>query len=279
MLICSTSTTASLTWSNAVSSSIVPSLPFAKFIADSFVGQVPTLGVDFKVRRVVLRGTRVKLELWDTAGSERFQSIVLSRVRGAQGILVMFDVTDRDSYEEALRRYEETYSAELPSCAVVVLVGLKAGEAGEVGEASEAGERRRSREVSAEEARARAAALRTAEGSRVRYVECSARSGQGVEQAAYALVRPLLTLVQGSRQRPRDSRSPAYRRSTAGLIATAASQVGTLARDGHRAAYASAISASSAGVSALIGAARPALRPAAPSLIRLACAWDTRFGN
>ena len=190
----------------------------------------------------------------------------------------MFDVTDRESYDEALRRFEATVSAEPPSRTVVVLVGLKAGEAGE--EHGGEGVRRRTREVSAEEARARASTLRTAGGRRVRYVECSARSGRGVEQAAYALVRPVLSSIQQAKEvRTASSGPQACHQPAAGLVAAVAAQVGALALDGRRAAYASTVSASAAGASALVSVARPALRPAAPALIRLARAWDEHFGT
>jgi len=239
---------------------------------------ISTMGIDFKIRHVALGSTRVKLQLWDTGGSERFQTVISSYYRQTQGAFLMFDVTDRESYDEALRRFEAAISTELPSHTVVVLVGLRAGEAGE--EHGGEGARGRTREVSAEEARARASTLRTAGGRRVRYVECSARSGRGVEQAAYALVRPVLSSIQQAGEvRTASSGPQACHQPAAGLVATAAAQLGALALDGRRAAYASTVSASAAGASALVSVARPALRPAAPALIRLARAWDEHFGT
>ena len=55
---------------------------------------VPTIGVDF-----VNNGKKVKLQIWDTAGQERFKNITASYYRGGNGVLVVYDITDRDSFE------------------------------------------------------------------------------------------------------------------------------------------------------------------------------------
>jgi len=51
-----------------------------------------TIGVDFKIRSVRLDGNVAKLQIWDTAGQERFKTITTSYYRGAQGVLIVFDV-------------------------------------------------------------------------------------------------------------------------------------------------------------------------------------------
>lgn len=63
---------------------------------DSFIS---TIGVDFKIRTVELEGKTVKLQIWDTAGQERFRTITSSYYRGAHGIIVVYDVTDAESFE------------------------------------------------------------------------------------------------------------------------------------------------------------------------------------
>lgn len=58
-----------------------------------------TIGVDFKFKTIQLNGEKVKLQIWDTAGSEAFKSIVSAYYRGADAVMLVFDSTDRHSFE------------------------------------------------------------------------------------------------------------------------------------------------------------------------------------
>eukprot|EP00347_Sterkiella_histriomuscorum_P002710 403367106 len=60
-----------------------------------------TIGVDFKIKALEVNGRQVKLQIWDTAGQERFQSITTAYYRGASGMMIVYDVTSRDSFEKA----------------------------------------------------------------------------------------------------------------------------------------------------------------------------------
>uniref|UniRef100_A0A8C0EL59 small monomeric GTPase n=1 Tax=Bubo bubo TaxID=30461 RepID=A0A8C0EL59_BUBBB len=57
------------------------------------------LGIDFKVKPVTFNGTRVKLQIWDTAGQERFHTLSTSYFRGAQGFILVYDITNLDSFQ------------------------------------------------------------------------------------------------------------------------------------------------------------------------------------
>jgi Ras-related protein Rab-1A len=60
---------------------------------------VTTIGVDFKIKTLDLEGKSVKLQIWDTAGQERFRNIVSSYYRGAHGIMMVYDITDLESFQ------------------------------------------------------------------------------------------------------------------------------------------------------------------------------------
>ena len=62
-----------------------------------------TIGVDFKIKTVDLDDKVVKLQIWDTAGQERFRTITSSYYRGAHGIIVVYDVTELDTFNAVER--------------------------------------------------------------------------------------------------------------------------------------------------------------------------------
>ena len=63
---------------------------------DSFV---PTIGVDFKVKTVEIGDKKFKMQIWDTAGQERFRNVVSTYFRGSNGILLIYDITNKDSFK------------------------------------------------------------------------------------------------------------------------------------------------------------------------------------
>lgn len=95
-----------------------------EMFSESFIS---TIGVDFKIKTVHTLGKKVKLQIWDTAGQEKFRTITTSYYRGAHAILVFFDLTDLASFEhiklwlDEIDRYIQ--GGNNP---VVMLVGTKA---------------------------------------------------------------------------------------------------------------------------------------------------------
>jgi Ras-related protein Rab-1A len=70
-----------------------------RFADHTYTGSyISTIGVDFKIRTIELEGKTIKLQIWDTAGQERFRTITSSYYRGAHGIIVVYDVTDQESF-------------------------------------------------------------------------------------------------------------------------------------------------------------------------------------
>uniref|UniRef100_A0A182N627 Ras-related protein Rab-35 n=1 Tax=Anopheles dirus TaxID=7168 RepID=A0A182N627_9DIPT len=95
-----------------------------RFSDNTFSGSyITTIGVDFKIRTVVIKGERVKLQIWDTAGQERFRTITNTYYRGTHGVIVVYDVTNGESFGNVKRWLQEIES----NCDIVnkVLVGNK----------------------------------------------------------------------------------------------------------------------------------------------------------
>jgi len=137
----------------------------------------PTVGVDFYSRLVeVSPGNRVKLQLWDTAGQERFRSITRSYYRNSAGAIIVYDVTNRSSFEHVKNWIKEAKTHVTPNKMSFALVGQKCDLV-------------HNRKVSYEEA------LAFAKCHEMPYVEASAKENINVEQAFFSLTQLLYKLV------------------------------------------------------------------------------------
>jgi len=70
---------------------------------------ISTIGVDFAIKTFDHNGKRTKLQIWDTAGQERFRNICASYYRGANLVLLVFDVTDMESFMHIERWLSDIY--------------------------------------------------------------------------------------------------------------------------------------------------------------------------
>ena len=59
----------------------------------------PTVGVEFGAKVIEVNGEKVKLQIWDTAGSENYRSITRSYYRAAAAAILVYDITRRQSFE------------------------------------------------------------------------------------------------------------------------------------------------------------------------------------
>ncbi|XP_008320909.1 ras-related protein Rab-42b [Cynoglossus semilaevis] len=124
-----------------------------------------TLGVDFYVHFLEVEpGVRVKLQFWDTAGQERFRSVTRSYYRNSVGGILVFDMTNRDTFDHVKEWHDEVRQRVQPHTVVFLLVGQKSDR-----------EAYGERVVSQEEAEKLAKQLG------IPYLEASAKTGHNVK--------------------------------------------------------------------------------------------------
>ena len=120
-----------------------------------------TIGVDFLMKTLKINGKTVKLQLWDTAGQEKYKSMVASYYRGANVALVVFDITNHTSFEN-LPLWIENYYKNGPEQKNIILIGNKK-------------DMEESRKVTRQEAEL------FSETNNMMYFETSAKEGDNIE--------------------------------------------------------------------------------------------------
>ncbi|CAK90429.1 unnamed protein product (macronuclear) [Paramecium tetraurelia] len=121
-----------------------------------------TIGVEFGSQGFKHKNKQFKIQIWDTAGQESFRSITRSYYKGSIGVLLVFDITNRQSFHNIVRWYNEILDCAHESVDIVI-VGNKIDLESE-------------RQVSADEGK------QFAEQYRIHYIETSAKTGQFVDQ-------------------------------------------------------------------------------------------------
>ncbi|XP_049577028.1 ras-related protein Rab-3A isoform X1 [Syngnathus scovelli] len=96
-----------------------------RYADDSFSNSfVSTVGIDFKVKTVYRNDKRIKLQIWDTAGQERYRTITTAYYRGAMGFILMYDITNEESFN-AVQDWATQIKTYSWDNAQVIMVGNK----------------------------------------------------------------------------------------------------------------------------------------------------------
>lgn len=94
-----------------------------KVFADKYIC---TIGVDFFMKTFEIDKTIIKLQIWDTAGMEKYKTIAASYFRGSHAAFVVFDLTDRSSFDGVQKWLDEYNKQNNPIFKrMVVLIGNK----------------------------------------------------------------------------------------------------------------------------------------------------------
>ncbi|KAI4292245.1 Ras-related protein Rab-11A [Pancytospora philotis] len=143
----------------------------------------PTIGVEFGTKTFAVDGATVKAQIWDTAGQERYHAITSAYYRGSSGAVVVYDITKKNSLENALtlwlRNLRQVADPSLP----VLLIGNKS-------------DLKSKREVKTEEGRE--AALKEGMG----FFETSALSGENVAEAFEMFIKQIYEIERKKENSP-----------------------------------------------------------------------------
>jgi len=148
-----------------------------RFADDTYTeSYISTIGVDFKIRTFDLSGKTIKLQMWDTAGQERFKTITSSYYKGAHGIILVYDITDKQSFKDV-----ENWLAEVEKHANENVNKLLVGNKSDL---------EQNRQVSYDEGKAFADSLG------IRFLETSAKNSSNVENAFFTMANEIKAKVQ-----------------------------------------------------------------------------------
>ena len=144
-----------------------------RFVENKFLkNHLATIGIDFKTKNLIINNQEIKLKIWDTAGQERFRNITTQYYKGADGIVLVYDVTDEASYEKIKDWMDQIVANTQEGEIGLVLLGNKCDM--------------EPRAVSEEQG------IKMAEDLKISYFETSALNGQGIKEAFEQLTRDIM---------------------------------------------------------------------------------------
>uniref|UniRef100_A0A7N5P118 Calcium release activated channel regulator 2A n=1 Tax=Ailuropoda melanoleuca TaxID=9646 RepID=A0A7N5P118_AILME len=168
-----------------------------RFCEDRFApGLAATVGIDYQVKMVCVDESHVALQLWDTAGQERYRCITQQFFRKADGVIIMYDVTARQSFlsvRQWLSSVEEAVGDYIP----VLLLGNKI-------------DNEKEREVP------RGLGEQLAKEKKLIFYECSAYSGHNTKESLLHLARILKKQEDTAREDTIQVDRPAKKKSCCG---------------------------------------------------------------
>ena len=143
-----------------------------RYTKDQFGGvYLTTVGMDFQDKIIEIEDKKVRLQIWDTAGQERFRNVTKSYFQSSQGLVLVYDITDRESFEK-LNFWVDNIKNFAPENAKFILVGNKCDLANE-------------RKVSYEEGE------NYAKNLNIKFFEASARDGTNVNELFFYLANEI----------------------------------------------------------------------------------------
>ena len=132
-----------------------------------------TIGLDYKLKNVQLDdGKMIKIQVWDTAGQDRFRSITKNYYKGAHGIVLIYDITEKKSFAN-VKNWMDQIKEEVSDRVTIILVGNKIDDEEHRAVTKEQGES-------------------MAKEFNVMFFECSAKTGENIDSTFNDLVKKIV---------------------------------------------------------------------------------------
>ncbi|KAM3727390.1 Ras-related protein [Dirofilaria immitis] len=150
-----------------------------RFKDDAFLNNnfISTVGIDYRNKLVEVDNAKVKLQIWDTAGQERFLAITTTYYRDADALLLVYDLTNRQSFIN-IRNWLTRIKENAKETVLITLIGNKM-------------DLQSSRKVKYEEGK------QLAEAYNIAFIETSAKSGENVKETFQEIARKLVKMQNG----------------------------------------------------------------------------------
>jgi small GTP-binding protein len=147
-----------------------------RYSEDKFnYNKIATIGIDFKIKIIKKGNEKIKVSIYDTAGQERFQNIVKHYYKGANGVLLIYDITKRDTFKKLEFWIEDLKeNADNIDNLFIYLIGNK-------------NDMEEKREVSFQEA------TDFAKDKQLPYIEVSAKTGNNIKKLFDEVIKGAMT--------------------------------------------------------------------------------------
>ena len=147
---------------------------------------ITTIGLDYKLKTIKLdSGKVIKVQLWDTAGQDKYRTIAKNYYKGSHGILLLYDITKMSSFEN-IREWIQDIRQEVSPKSIIFLIGNKIDLTDQRKISKEQGEE-------------------LAEEFKIPFFEASAKSGENVDEVFKALYEKIIE-VYGDLEREKSSK-------------------------------------------------------------------------
>ena len=145
-----------------------------RYTDDTFLDlHMATIGLDYRLKTMILDDQKmVKVQLWDTAGQDKFRAITRNYYKGARGIILIYDVTNIKSYEN-IKKWINEIKDEISDKVTIILIGNKIDNVVQRKITKEQGEK-------------------LASDYNVAFFETSAKTGEGINESVLYLVKKIM---------------------------------------------------------------------------------------